>query len=151
MVHILMLLLAAFTLKSVNYLRHSVSLKLCLKFDKSLLSKENVVDFGILPNIWRLTVPQMIVQFGRRSVKMWTKTFFKRFFKNILLYMNGRLSKIRSVHTYAMPRTVCFGWICTSIKLKHIFKQPNFWRVPVQCDMKFEMVGAYLFFPIWDI
>ena len=26
--------------------------------------------------------------------------------------MSSRLSKIRSVHTYVMPRTVYFGWIC---------------------------------------
>ena len=43
---------------------------------------------------------------------MWTTTFFKSCFKNILSYMNGRLSKICSVHTYVMPRTVYFGWIC---------------------------------------
>ena len=33
----------------------------------------------------------------------------------LLLYMNSRLSKIRSVHTYAMTRTVYFGWICTTV------------------------------------
>ena len=38
--------------------------------------------------------------------------FYKSFSKNILLYMSRRLSKIRSVHTYVMPRTVYFGWIC---------------------------------------
>ena len=27
--------------------------------------------------------------------------------------MSSRLSKIHSVHTYVMPRTVYFGWICT--------------------------------------
>ena len=26
--------------------------------------------------------------------------------------MSGRLFKIRSVHTYVIPRTVYFGWIC---------------------------------------
>ena len=36
----------------------------------------------------------------KRSVKMWGTNFYKSFFKNILLFMNGRLSKIRSVHTY---------------------------------------------------
>ena len=35
--------------------------------------------------------------------------FYKSFSKNVLLYMSSRLSKIRSVHTYAMPRTVYFG------------------------------------------
>ena len=46
---------------------------------------------------------------AKRSVKMWTTNFYKSFFENILLYMNGRLSKIRSVHTYVMSRTVYFG------------------------------------------
>ena len=30
-----------------------------------------------------------------------------------MLYLKGGLSKIRSVHTYVIPRTVVFGWICT--------------------------------------
>ena len=29
-------------------------------------------------------------------------SYYKSFFKNILLYMNGRMSKIRSVHTYGV-------------------------------------------------
>ena len=37
--------------------------------------------------------------------------------KNILFYMSFRLSKIRSVHTYVIPRTVYFGWICNLGKL----------------------------------
>ena len=37
---------------------------------------------------------------AKRSVKMWATNFYKSLFKNILLYMNCRLSKIRSVHTY---------------------------------------------------
>ena len=41
---------------------------------------------------------------AKRSVKMWATNFCKSFFKNILLYMNGRLSKICSVHTYDIPR-----------------------------------------------
>ena len=36
------------------------------------------------------------------------------FFKNTFLYRSSRLSKIRSVHTYVMPRTFYFGWICRS-------------------------------------
>ena len=45
----------------------------------------------------------MIVQFGHkrwRSVKMWAINFYKSFFKTILSYMNSRLSKSCSVHTY---------------------------------------------------
>ena len=34
--------------------------------DKSLLSKENVVDFGNLPNVQILTVPRKIDHFGRK-------------------------------------------------------------------------------------
>ena len=34
---------------------------------------------------------------AKRSAKMWATNFYKSFFKNILLYMNGRLSKIPSV------------------------------------------------------
>ena len=52
---------------------------------------------------------------AKRSVKMWTANFYQNFFKNTLLYMNGRPSKLRSVHTYVMPRTVYFDWICKSI------------------------------------
>ena len=46
---------------------------------------------------------------AKRSVKMWTTIFSKSFFKNILLCMQGRQSKIRSLHTYVMPRTIYFG------------------------------------------
>ena len=38
----------------------------------------------------------------------------KDLFKNILLHINGRPSKIRSVHTYAMTWTVYFYWICST-------------------------------------
>ena len=65
---------------------------------------------------------------AKTSVKMWTTSFFKSFSKNILLYMSSRLSKIRSIHTYVMPRTVYFGWICraTDIKIYLVFLQ-NLW------------------------
>ena len=33
--------------------------------------------------------------------------------------MSSRLSKIRSVHTHIMPRTVSFGWIFRKVLLKH--------------------------------
>ena len=38
----------------------------CLKFNKSLSSKENVDDFAILPNGQILIVPGIIDQFGRK-------------------------------------------------------------------------------------
>ena len=39
---------------------------------------------------------------AKRSAKMWATNFNKSFFKIILLYMNGRLLKIRSVLTYGV-------------------------------------------------
>ena len=45
---------------------------------------------------------------------MWTTYFYKIFFKNILFYMNGRSSKIRSVHTHVITRTVYFDCSCIS-------------------------------------
>ena len=39
---------------------------------------------------------------AKRNVKMWATKFYHRFFKNILFYMNGGLSQIRSVHTYVL-------------------------------------------------
>ena len=36
--------------------------------------------------------------------------------------MSSLLSKIRSVHTYVMPRTVYFGWICSfDMAIKNLF------------------------------
>ena len=49
---------------------------------------------------------------------MWNKNFYKSLFKNVLLYMNGRLSKIRSVHMYAMTQTVYFDCRCRFYKMK---------------------------------
>ena len=46
----------------------------------------------------------------KRSVKMWTTNFYQIFFKNSMMFMNGQLSKIRSVHTYFMHRMFCFEW-----------------------------------------
>ena len=48
---------------------------------------------------------------------MWTINFYLSFFKNILLYRSSRLSKIRSVHTYAMPWTVFNGRICKPLSI----------------------------------
>ena len=37
------------------------------------------------------------------------------FFKHFLLYMNDGLSKIRSLHTYVMTRTVYFDCTCNTV------------------------------------
>ena len=41
-------------------------------------------------------------QIWTQSVKMWITNFYKSFFKNILLYMNGGLSKFRWVNKYGV-------------------------------------------------
>ena len=38
----------------------------------------------------------------KRSAKILATNFYKSFWKNIFLYINGGLSKIRSVHTYVL-------------------------------------------------
>ena len=44
----------------------------------------------------------MDVKGAKRSVKVGATHFYNSFFKNILLHMNGGLSKIRSVHMYVL-------------------------------------------------
>ena len=46
--------------------------------------------------------------------------FYKKFFKNILLLMNGRRSKIRSVHTYGVSYIPFFATFCTSGVSRHV-------------------------------
>ena len=59
----------------------------------------------------------------QKKRKNGTIGFFNFFCKNSFLYMSSRLSKICSVHTYVMIRTVYFGWICLSGTLWDIFLQ----------------------------
>ena len=92
---------------------------------------------------------------------MWTTIFYQIFFKNILLCMKGRLSKIRSLHTHVIPRTVYFGWICTLIwkllltlvdrylrtSLKEHFKICNqFWKYPIVAPSRNKNRCVY---PFW--
>ena len=50
-VHIFTLLLAPFFSRTDQLLDAQWVLDLCLKIDKLMLSKENIVDFRILPNV----------------------------------------------------------------------------------------------------
>ena len=84
LVYIFTFLLAPFAPKLVIYSRHSEWVFESrhsewvfelLKIDKLLLSKENVVDFGILQNVWRLTVSRIIDQFGRKRCQKKRKRF----------------------------------------------------------------------------
>ena len=45
----------------------------------------------------------------------------EKFFKNILLYMNSRVSKIRSLHMYVLNRTVFFDWVCIRSNINFFF------------------------------
>ena len=45
-------------------------------------------------------------------IRVFRRIIIQFFFKSILLFVNSRLSKIRSVRAYVMSRTVYFGWIC---------------------------------------
>ena len=78
----------------------------CMKTVKSLFSKENDVDFEFFRKfnvslcLEKLT--NLDVKGAKRSAKMWAVHFYNSFFKNILLQMNGELSKIRSVHKYVL-------------------------------------------------
>ena len=87
----------------------------CLKINKSLSWKENSSDHlktHCAANngpIWTQKVP-------KRSVKMSTTSFYKSFFKKYVgIHEQSAVSKIRSVHTYVMHRTVYFGWICSCV------------------------------------
>ena len=65
--------------------------------------------------------------------------------------MSSQLSKIRSVHTYVMPRTVYFGWICTSrfihknVKLKKL--RINYFLLLVEMQPVF--LESFLFLGPW--
>ena len=116
-VHIFTLLLAPFAPKLVKYSRHSESLNIRKNCEIAdiFLQWQRFLDFQTY--FKDLLCLELLTNLGaksaKRSAKMWTIRFYKSFFKNILLYIRSRLSKIRSVHTYVMARTVYFGWICT--------------------------------------
>ena len=67
---------------------------------------QRFVDFQTYfkDSLWLEWFTNLGAKGAKRSVNMWTTNLFKSFSKNISLYMNGRLSKIRSVHTYVMRR-----------------------------------------------
>ena len=78
----------------------------------------SITAFCRFSNIFqRLTVPRICDQFGcKRCPKKHRDVNYKllyEFFKISLFCLNGRLSKVRSVHTYVITRTVYFDWICT--------------------------------------
>ena len=104
-------LLGPFAFKLANYSRHSsVRFKNLEEFRnrRYFPSKTANCRFSNIGSTSKThcTLNNRPINFGvkgaKRSVQMWTTNFYKIFFKNILLYMNGRLSKIRSLHTYAI-------------------------------------------------
>ena len=104
--HIFTLLLAHFASKLVSYWRHSetVNFRKNSEIDVIFLRKQR---FHSLQTFFKDTLclqklTNLDAKGAKRSVKM-----CKSFFKNILVYMNGPLSKIRSVYTYG----VMFLWV----------------------------------------
>ena len=105
----------------VNYWRHSESMKI----DKSVLSKEKFRRFQNSSERLKthFAVTRIIDQFGRKRCQKKRKyvdhKLLNEFFqKNILSYMNDRLSKNSSEHAYVIPRTVFFlDWICKFAKI----------------------------------
>ena len=118
--NIFTLLLTPFAFKLVNYSRHSargesLNIRKNSKIDDIFLRRQLIVNFQTYfkDSLCLQILTNFGVKCAQRSVKMWTTSFYWSFSKNILFYMSSRLSKIRSVHTYVMPRTVYFGWICS--------------------------------------
>ena len=90
----------------------------CLKFNKSLSSKENVDDFAILPNVQRLTVPRIIDQFGHKSCQKKRKDVDYQLLQELFQkysVVHEQLAAKNWFSTTVIPWTVYFGWICSTI------------------------------------
>ena len=53
-------------------------------------------------SLWLQKLTNLDAKGAKRSVKMWSTNLYQSFFKKILLLMNGRRSKLRSVHAYGV-------------------------------------------------
>ena len=69
-------------------------------------------------------LPNLDAKGAKRSVNLWSLS------RNVLFYINGRLSNIRSIHTYVLPRTVYFDWICTPESMFGLQNKNWFWKSP---------------------
>ena len=134
--HIFTLLLAPFASRFVDS-RYSESLNIRKnsEFDDIFLQKRRFADFQIFfkDSLCLEWLTNLDAKGAKRSVKMWTTNFHKSYNKNILLYTNVGLSKIRSVHTYVMTRTVYFDWICRWPAYK------EFWNILMCCNCCFHV------------
>ena len=96
--------------------------------------KENVVNFEFFRkfevSLCLKKITNLSAKDAKRSVKMWTTSFCNNFCKNILLNLNGRLQKIRLVHTVNNKKkthTPCFSTLSFSrisqepLELKKIY------------------------------
>ena len=74
-------------------------------------------------------------------------------YNKYFLYINGRLSKLRSVHTYIVPRTVYFDWICIWDIEKNGKKRRKKWANNEVKNFKFFLLSGSLQFtqPGFDI
>ena len=107
------LLLAPFASKLVNYSRHSdiSNFQKNSKFDVIFLQKQRFYRFQTFfkDSMCLQKLTNLDAKDAKISVKMWATNFYRSFFKNVLLYMNGRLSKISSVHTYGVRQIHVFA------------------------------------------
>ena len=63
---------------------------------------------------------------AKRSVKMWATNFYNTLLKNILLYMNGRLSKIMSIHVCYTPDGLF--WLNLYLVCQWILSSMGYWN-----------------------
>ena len=82
-----------------------------------LLQKINrcrFVDFQLYfkDSLWLEWLTNLNVKCDKRSVKIWTINLWKCFFKNILSYINGWLSKICLVQTFGVSYIIIFASFC---------------------------------------
>ena len=110
--HIFTLLLAPFTFKLANHSKHSE------------ISEDFEIDVIFLQKhrFYRFQIDQFGWKGAKRSLKMWPTKLYQAFFKNILLYMNGRLSK-----TVTSKQI----WISYSIDLTLELTQKNCWAIEI--------------------
>ena len=127
--------MAPFASKLVNYLRKSESLNIRKnsEIDDIFLRRQLIVDFQTYfkDSLCLEWSTNLGAKGAKRSVNMWNTNFDTNFFKNMLLKMNGWLSKIRSLRTYVMHRMFYFEWNCNyiqfSLKLcNHLWPFPLF-------------------------
>ena len=108
--YIFRLLFAPFAFKLVNYSSHSDILNFH-NFSKATSFSFKNSDFTVFKLCFQ-KLANLDTKCAKRSVKMWAINFYKSFSKKILLLMNGRWSKIRSLNSYGVSLIPFFATFC---------------------------------------